>query len=269
MIRPRSSLLFSAFLLPVAAEATFSINFNFNGGLTTSQQAVFNEAKATWESYITGYQPGITQTGITITAGGSNIDGVGGVLGSAGPTSAAFQGGYWLARDGSMNFDSAGLTDMESNGILDEVITHEIGHVLGIGTLWNENWIQLYINGSGQYTGAFALDAYRDEFDPLATYVPVELGGGAGTADAHWNEKDGGLGSTGITDKYSRDLAQELMTGWIGDDSDNHYISNTTLGSLKDLGFEVFMPIPEPGLATLTGLALVWAGFRRRRPLRG
>jgi hypothetical protein len=266
MIRPRSSLLFSAFFLPVAAEATFSINFNFNGGLTTSQQAVFNEAKATWESYITGYQSGFTQTGINITATGSSSDGVGG---SAGPTSAAFQGGYWLARDGSMNFDSADLADMESNGILDELITHEIGRVPDIGTLWDEDWNAVYINGTGQYTGAFALDAYRDEFDPLATYAPVELGGGTGTADAHWNEKDGGLGSTGITDKYSRDLAQELMTGWIGDDSDNHYIGNTTLGSLQDIGFEVSMPIPEPGLATLTGLALVWAGFRRRRPERG
>jgi len=269
MFRPRSSLLFSAFLLPVAAEATFSINFNFNGGLTTSQEAVFNQAKATWESYITGYKSGITQTGITITADGSNIDGVGGVLGSAGPTSAVFQGGYWLARDGSMNFDSADPADMESTGILDEVITHEIGHVLGIGTLWDENWNQLYINGSVQYTGAFALDAYRDEFDPLATYVPVELGGGADTANRHWNENDNGSGSTGITGQNGRDFTQELMTGWIGVDSDNHYISNTTLGSLQDLGFKMFMPIPEPGLASLTGLALVWAGFRRRRPLRG
>jgi hypothetical protein len=267
MIRPRTTLILTAGLLPLTAGADFSINFNFNGGLTSSQEQIFNEAKATWESYITGYQTGIIKTGITINAKAEAMDGIGGVLGTAGPSSASFQGGYWLTGSGSMTFDSFDLADMEADGILNEVITHEIGHVLGIGTLWDEDWNGVYVNGTGQYTGAFALDAYKDEFDPLATYVPIELEGDDGTANGHWNENNNGSGLTGITDPYGRDMAQELMTGWVGSDSDQHYISNTTLGSLQDLGFEVVIPIPEPGLGSLAGFALIWVSFRRRRPV--
>ena len=41
---------------------------------------------------------------------------------------------------------------------------------------------------AGQYTGAAALDAFKLEFNQLeATFVPVELDGGAGTANGHWN----------------------------------------------------------------------------------
>lgn len=265
MNRPRASLLLLGSAFPLVAEASFSIDFTFEGGLTASQEVIFNEAKATWESYIVGYQAGITQTSIAITASGQTMDGEGGLLGSAGPRSAISRGGYWITRTGNMTFDSADLAALEANGMLDEVITHEIGHVLGLGTLWNEDWNQLYVNGSGQYTGAFALDAYRDEFDPSATYVPVEMSGGAGTADGHWNENDGGTGLTGITDGEGRDLAHELMTGWVGPSGAEHYISNTTLGSLRDLGFDVLIPVPEPALGFILGVGLILIGTRRRR----
>ena len=35
-----------------------------------------------------------------------------------------------------MTFDTADLQAMEANGTLVDVITHEMGHVLGIGTIW-------------------------------------------------------------------------------------------------------------------------------------
>jgi hypothetical protein len=250
-------------LLPPAVGAEFSISFNFVGGLSGSQQEAFQEAKATWERYISGYQPGITQTGLTITAQAEEMDGNGGTLASAGPTSAAFQGGFWLARAGSMTFDSSDLADLESEGTLSALIAHEIGHVLGLGTLWDENTNGVYVNGSGRYTGAFALDAYRDEFDPLATFVPVELEGGPGTMDAHWDEMADGLGATGLEDPLGRDMAQELMTGWMTSNPSELYISNTTLGSLRDIGFEI--AVPEPGVGALTGLTLLWTALLRRR----
>src|SRR5690606_3571755 len=105
---------------------------------------------------------------------------------------------------------------------LDDILAHEIGHALGIGTLWVANG--LYVPGSGEYRGQHALRAYRAEFDPHATAVPVELAGGSGTRDLHWNQlmrsspQEGDPDDpyslsplTGITDASGRDLALELL----------------------------------------------------------
>lgn len=238
------------------ANASFTINVNFTGGLTPSQQAIFSTAASTWQSLITGYRPGITLTGININATGAAIDGVGGILGSAGPTSGVTQAGFVLATAGSMTFDSADLASLESSGSLLPVILHEMGHVMGFGTLWTNNGV--YVNGSGAFTGAAALAAYQIEFNqPGATFVPVELGGGGGTADGHWNEVDGGAGPTGIV-SGAGDMRNELMTGWL---NTPYFISQTTLGSFYDIGYTV---IPTPGAAVLAGMGVLTLGRRRR-----
>jgi hypothetical protein len=36
-----------------------------------------------------------------------------------------------------MSFDTADLDRMEADGCLQDVILHEMGHVLGFGTLWS------------------------------------------------------------------------------------------------------------------------------------
>ena len=254
MRHTRCSVVFllSLVLLAISsvASAEFDIGVNFVGGLTPSQQAVFGQAEATWESAITGYQDGIPLTGVTIDAEGDVMDGVGGTLGSAGPDHYVRRAGFWLTTEGSMTFDTADLANMETSGILYDVILHEMGHVLGFGTLWGLN--DVYATGSGQYTGTSALAAYRSEFDQsIATSVPVELGGGTGTKNAHWNEVDGGSSLTGIKDQQGRDMTYELMTGWLNAPT---FMSQTTLYSFEDIGFTV---VPEPGVwAMLAGLLL-------------
>ncbi len=62
------------------------------------------------------------------------IDGPGGTLGQAGPCSVRTVGD--LPIYGQMQFDEADLTVLENNGQLFDVILHEMGHVLGLGTLW-------------------------------------------------------------------------------------------------------------------------------------
>ena len=37
-----------------------------------------------------------------------------------------------------MSFDTADLASMEADGTLVDVITHEMGHVIGIGTIWED-----------------------------------------------------------------------------------------------------------------------------------
>jgi hypothetical protein len=238
-------------------------------GWTASQLNIFQSAKTFWESQLTGYKPGISLTGPTINAVSQAIDGMGGILGSAGPSAISQQGGFFLTTTGSMTFDTADIAGLESNGRLLDVIQHEMGHVLGIGTLWSLN--NVYVNNTGQYQGASALAQYRQEFvgQSGATFVPVELGGGSGTANGHWDEVDNGAGNTGrVTVVGNRDMRYELMTGWLNSDQPS-FVSRTTLGSLEDIGFTtVLSAVPEPSSMVLLGLAVSGAWFARKKSRR-
>lgn len=234
--------------LPIKA-GLFNIDIINLGGLTASQSAIFTTAEQTWENLITGTQTSF-DVNLTINAKGDDIDGVGGVLGSAGPTNGIAGEGFLFATLGGMTFDSADLTALENNGSLLDVILHEMAHVIGLGTLWSSSQVglpgnqEVYVNGSAQYTGAWGLAAYQQEFDPLATFIPVELDGGPGTANAHWDE--GWAGGP-----------NELMTGFLNTPT---FISNTTIASFADIGYTTTVThpadIPIPATAILFVSAL-------------
>ena len=248
---------------PLSAHAVFDITITFSGNLSPSAQALFSAAESFWESVITGYAPGVLLTGLTIDASGVPLDGFGNVLGSAGPSMLTFQGGYFLATAGLMQFDTADIPTLIGNGSFGDVIRHEMGHVLGFGTLWTTN--NVYVDFTGMYTGINALAAYQTEFNqPLATFVPVELGGGSGTANGHWDEVNGGGSNTGIVDQQGRDKRFELMTGWLNSPS---YVSVTTAASFQDIGYTVnISAVPEPAalMLLLAGIPAV-AGLTARR----
>ncbi|MEY4750056.1 MAG: hypothetical protein RIQ60_2270 [Pseudomonadota bacterium] len=257
--------------LSLTAQAAFHITLDYTGSWTAAERDAFGQAASFWESVITGYQPTFVQDlanvgamlgGITITATSAAIDGVGGVLGSGGPTAGWTTPHYVMADTGAMSFDSADLSAMQGSGLLPNVAKHEMGHVLGIGTLWTANGV--YVNGSGQYTGANALAAYRAEYNqPQANFVPVELGGGPGTSNAHWNEVDGGLSFTGIVNGQGLDFRDELMTGWILSGAPV-YVSRTTVASLADIGYTV-TAVPEPGMWLMLSVGSPLLMLRRRR----
>lgn len=247
------------------APGAFTITVNYADGTvpTASEKNAFDTAAWYWEHTITGYQAAAADlSGITITATIAPIDGAGGKLGSAGPTLGTTRGTNFYSVAGQMTFDSA---DVGSN--FQAVVLHEMAHVIGFGTLWTDN--NLYVTGSGKYTGSAALAAYKAEYSqPSATSVPVEQGGGAGTYDAHWDEVDGGTGSTGLVDSAGRDKKYELMTGWLNLPG---YVSQTTVAQFQDLGYTTVaapllggtIPVPEAGVAGV--LAPVGLLLRRRR----
>lgn len=138
-----------------------------------------------------------------------------------------------------------------------DVALHELAHAIGFGTLWAANGV--YQGGSGQYLGAEGLAAYREEFDPDAAFVPVEISTGfPGSDDAHWAESWAG-GQT------------ELMTAFLDSGS---RISDTTLLSLRDIGYTTLdsaalAPVPLPGMGLASGLVfagLLTLGRRRGGP---
>ena len=78
-----------------------------------------------------------------------------------------------------------------NKGLWDDIVTHEMMHVLGFGTLWNYGANPL-VPTAGQYIGENGLAAYQAAGHPGATYIPVQTSGGAGTAGAHWSESGAG-----------------------------------------------------------------------------
>ena len=264
MLKGKFKTLVPAMMLATASVGAqadvlgFDITLELGSGLTDSQKDVFTQAELFWESQITGYEGDIRfSPALTITANAAANDGVGGVLGSAGPRTGydnrAYNGKLYTAT-GEMSFDSADIDNLESNGSLFGVIVHEMAHVLGFGTLWTYNG--LYVEGSGEYTGEYALAAYQAETDSSASYVPVELEGGEGTADGHWDE-GWLLGGS------------ELMTGWLEGVTT---LSSVTLAQFRDLGYlvadyDVEVPdVPSDVPAPLIGgLMLGLFAFGRRK----
>lgn len=264
------------------------ITLNFQTPMGAAEQQAFNDAAAYWNSAIIGYDlvsdinGNPTPHSLVIDASINAIDGAGGILGSASPTQATYYDNnpvgpptiaLYYASAGAMQFDSADTASLVASNTFYGVVLHEMAHVLGIGTLWDFNTINgtgvnLYTVGSGQYLGANALAGWQTEFNqPGATFVPVELGGGAGTADAHWNEVDGGGGATGfVSNLTGLDFSNELMTGW---SSSTFFVSTVTLGSLDDLGYIVDyskagIAVPEVSGLLLSLVALPLLLKRRR-----
>lgn len=224
----------------VAAEAVspFTIEVRFLGGLTQTQKDAFKAAANRWSRVIVGDLPNVIVDGevvddLLILAAGEDIDGPGSILGQAGPTHLrpAGAGAFaFIPAKGVMSFDSADLDAMEQEGTLGDVITHEMGHVIGVGTIWRQKGL---LNGLGTpnptFTGARASEEYGRLRGSGPTPVPVENTGGPGTAFSHWRETV---------------FRNELMSGFI--DNPGNPISRMTVGSLADCGYVVDMNAAEP-----------------------
>jgi hypothetical protein len=227
--------------------AGYALTLCFTTPMSPSQRTVFQNAAARWASVVTGDLPDITGTvpagtcgsgtpslnltfdDLVIFAGIENIDGPGAVLGSAGPCLIR-SGGGGLPILGVMRFDAADVANLEANGSFGAVILHEMGHVLGIGTLWTTFGLLQNPSSAGSpldtwFSGTNGLAGFNSIGG--ATYtgglkVPVENSGGAGTMNGHWRESV---------------LANELMTGFLN--AGANPMSLLTVRSLTDMGYAV------------------------------
>jgi hypothetical protein len=280
-----AALLCIVLALPktVAAQFVLQVSITNPETFTPNQlaitQAAIVDAEERWEREITGYQPGITQTVLPITLTGTSTG-----FGDANGLGRYFAGGFWLYRSGAIRINRdlvEQFSDFGDNNVnvIDDLVAHEIGHVLGIGTLWDDNG--LYSPQSGQYTGEFGLAAYQRYFDATATFVPVERAGNPGSVDAHWDQLlrsagEAGMADdpfdlsplTGIEDEQGRDLALELMTAALDPDFGDPFLSQFTIQSLRDLGFTV-RAVPEPSaillLTAASGIGVSRRSRQRRR----
>jgi hypothetical protein len=222
-----------------AAPSGYTIEVVFLGGLTPKQKAAFKLAAKRWTSVIVGDLPdvlvgGETINNLRITAQGTDIDGPGNILGQAGPDTlrpANAGDAAFLPATGTMEFDTADLAGMQADGTLNDVITHEMGHVIGVGTVvWRRKGL---LKGAGTTNPTFVGKNAMREFAKLTgakkpTPVPVENQGGPGTRDSHWRESV---------------FNAEMMTGIV--DTKNP-MSRMTVASLQDLGYKVDLSKAEP-----------------------
>jgi hypothetical protein len=217
------------------ATASFDIVVNYSGD--PAYRSAFDTAAARWERIITGDLPSVSSTrwglidDLLIDASVTDIpdadDGIGtaDILGQAGPDGLRSNR---IPYHGLMQFDSDDFATLAANGTLTAVIEHEMGHVLGLGTLWGDLRLR---TTSGDYIGANGLQQYRAlSGDLFATAVPLERSGGSGTAGSHWSEAL---------------FRSELMTGF-AERTPPMPISALTVGALADIGYAVNYGAADP-----------------------
>jgi hypothetical protein len=194
---------------------------------------------------------GRTINNLLIFAKFDSIDGPNKILGQSGP--CLIRNANGLTAVGVMEFDSSDVDTLLVHGLLDLVMLHEMGHVIGFGTLWgppqpqfgvfNDCVQSLTTVGSPQDT-YFSCPKARAAFDSIGgtsytgagqtvggNKVPVENCGntpyvpptcGAGAVDGHWRETVFG---------------NELMTGFLGNGANP--LSVLSVAAQEDLGYTV------------------------------
>lgn len=218
---------------PKAQRPGFTIDIEFIGGLSATQQAAFKGAAIRWTRIIVGDLPQAKAGGrriddLLIFAQGKAIDGLGGILGQAGP--GALRPGSFLPITGTMTFDVANLEAMEADGRLEDVITHEMGHCLGFGMIWhNMGLVQGVGTDDPVFVGPKAQHEYGLMIGAGPTPVPLANTGLAATQGGHWRDS--------VFDN-------ELMTGQIA--KPGNPISRITVATLADMGYKVDMAAAEP-----------------------
>jgi hypothetical protein len=205
-----------------------------SGTISEQRRAVVEEAVTRWRAIIIqdiadilmsaparecfSSQPAISEVvdDLLLFVQFSSIDGVGKVLGRSGPCYVRSVGHLPIV--GYLQMDIADVSHMESVGILDDAILHEIAHVIGFGTIWRDRDL---LSGIGttdpRFIGSGATAAYVSLGG--AGTVPVENTGTSGTRESRWRESV---------------FSDELMTGYIS--GRGNPLSALTLASLLDLG---------------------------------
>lgn len=256
--------------VPATIATAYTIDVRFYGGTPDPNiQAAFQTAVARITAMSTGQlssvnlanSPFNVDTQCQTTGVGSLTETISGlviyatvgtlgnnILGQAGP--CGIRSTTRLTIVGVMKFSTTYMQTMIANGILNDVVTHEMLHVLGFGSLWDQAAINLIVNAgtdSTGFTGAKAIAACLalpgGSAAKCSPRIPLEHGRGAGSDDSHWRESM---------------FFNELMTPVIN--TPPNPLSAMTIASVGDMGYTVNLnvadaySIPSAAIASLQAL---------------
>ncbi len=240
-----------------AGPGSFDIDVILTGEVPPSVRAAFDRATDYWSAILAATELpdvpvsgdlvlgclGITAHGVqgsvddlVIVASVSSIDGERGVIARA-AVCGVRQGEGGLPFMGAIEFDADDAEWMTSRD-LEEVILHEMGHVLGIGTLWSRFGLlrspSLYVEGvpDTHFTGPLAISAFDQAGGAAYTHgekVPVENRLGLGSSDSHWRDW-----------VFDHELMTPTQNIGVADP-----LSAVTIQSLADLGYTVDVGLAE------------------------
>ena len=230
-------------VVPASAPG-YNVTVLFDSTVQDKYKQSFRDAAARWEKIITGDLPDVTNVSTssickevsvpgTVTVDdvvilvGTFTEAPGGLLGFAGPCGVRKSNALTIL--GEMKFDTKDMDGLLADGQLNATITHEMGHVLGLGTLWDNLNLVKYAgdadkNGcddNPRYTGAKGIAEYK-KLGGADADVPVENGFGPGSCEGHWRESI---------------FKKELMTSFLNDGTNP--LSKLSIASMEDLGYTV------------------------------
>lgn len=232
------------------AQFTITVRFIDPTPPSSSVLAAFNAATAKWQSVIVdsvgsipiklaagacdSAQPAVNDTvkDLLILVHVRQInDTVPGqaILGESGPCLIRNPGNIPIL--GFMSLNSSTLATLATNGLLDDVIKHEMAHLLGFGTVWDlDHLLRDTTTGDPWFSGPDAQAAFHKALPNFTDkIVPVEANGGAGTTLSHWRESV---------------MTNELMTGFLNPGVNP--LSAVTIESMADLGYTVNVGAADP-----------------------
>lgn len=235
---------------PVANRNAYTIQLRFVGdGITPRLREAFTRAVTRWSQVIVGdagstalnakagecqpWMPTVNETvnDLVVFVRSTRIDGPNRIVAQASPCYVNAE--TKLPIVGYLEVDSEDLDALVNRTVLDDVVLHEMGHVLGLGTLWNYKRSLLLGAGSDDpyFTGSGARSAFIAAGGSLygGNPVPVENTGNQGTRDAHWR---GSL--------FGNELMQAVAQ------PGGMPLSSITISSLADLGYTVSLAAADP-----------------------
>lgn len=227
----------------------FSIDLNFGlglSGLSEIAQSAIEEAVDFWETAIT-HSSFEEQQNFEVTIAAGNFGGAGTLafVPALFPTRLLSTGGgseleasdRLLPANGEIVLNQFYFDDYNQDpNYLGDIVRHEMGHVLGIGTLWDYNDGLINRRDSSYSADSYAGEVYGELLGSFeATAVPIEP-----QINGHWDEAA---------------FDQELLTPFAEGIGSEMPLSNLTLASLRDLGWNVNFGAAEPFMLMETGLA--------------